>query len=30
MPSILVAQQLAAALGSTLSQFLREVEREPG
>jgi transcriptional regulator with XRE-family HTH domain len=29
MPSILVVQQLATALSTTMSQLLREVEREP-
>lgn len=30
MPSILVVQQLAAALGTTMSAILAEVERERG
>lgn len=29
MPSILVVQQLATALGTSMSAFLAEVEREP-
>lgn len=29
MPTILVVQQIAAALGTTMSELLAEVEREP-